>query len=307
MTTEPAIRIGSLNQFQIALYASKDKRLSACDLACLFEIVDRFLKDDGVTRPTGKTHLERETGRSNGSVKESLRRLVEWRYISVAKIGSGTRGTEYLPNFEWANRVASAIKAEVKDRAEAKKKRRSSGAENRTTSAQKLVGRNYAPLRDLVGQPTAPLDGLVGQNSAPQTYVTPTGGDYVGNKSAPEPGASALRQAPVRADFDIAEFTIDYVSVDKSEEDGSDFIYISMATDNGEFEQDDCIFTQSDDQKKQEEGQQQLASLMRAVGMDEIKDANDLLGRKLMARICSAPGCEPLRYVYADDTERNAA
>ncbi len=300
MNTESSNRIGSLNQFQIALYASKDKRLSACDLACLFEIVDRFLKDQGITRPTGKAHLERETGRSNGSVKESLRRLVEWQYISVAKLGSGTRGTEYLPNFEWAHRVASAIRSEVKDRAEAKKKRRRSGAENRPTSSPKLVGQNSAPLRELVGQPTAPLDGLDGQNSAPQTYVTPTRGDYVGNKSAPEPCASALRQAPVRADYDIAEFTIDYVSVDKSEEDGSDFIYVSMVTDDGEFEQDECIFTQSDDQKKQDEGQQQLASLMRAIGMNEIRVAEDLLGRRVKAFI--TPRCEPLRYVYADGT-----
>src|SRR5262245_8778496 len=100
--------IGPVDQFNLCLYASKDARLSACDLAVLFELVDRFTKKDygpykaGTTRPTGKAHLERETGRTDGAVKASLARLQEYGYIRVAVEKQGTRGREYSINFDWS-------------------------------------------------------------------------------------------------------------------------------------------------------------------------------------------------------------
>lgn len=293
-------KIGSLDQFQIALYASKDKRLSACDLACLFEIVDRFLKDKGITRPTGKAHLERETGRSNGSIKESIRRLIEWEYIRVARTGVGTRGNEYLPNFEWAHRIAATIKVEIRERATAKRKRRSR-AENRPTSTKKLVGQNSAPLRNLVGRPTAPLEQLVGRNPAPQTYVIPTGDDYVGiSAPASAPGLSA---APVGADFEvdktIVELTVTAAEVDQDDE--GTFIYIVM-TDALGGERDDSFTVESQSQRAQDAGQAQLAEFLRALGANMPGNVCELVGKQV--HVIGRHGAP--KYVPADTWGRHA-
>lgn len=82
--------IGPLDQFKLGLYASQDTNLTACDMACLMEILERFIKKDfdphkaGVTFPVGHTHLVRETGRAVAAVKASLARLRGYGYIKVA-------------------------------------------------------------------------------------------------------------------------------------------------------------------------------------------------------------------------------
>lgn len=198
--------IGPLEQFQFILYASKDTGLSAGDLAVLSEITDRYIKRDigkkhkaGVTFPTGHTHLVRETGLAIATVKASLARLRGAGYISVAVEGIGTRGSEYVPNFNWSRTVAAAIKKEVDARGTAKgKRRRASGVLHHTTNTTSLVVCSTTPLRDIVGCYTNLLSNVVGCSTTPQTYVYPKG-TYIGGATTAVDGVMPPRDgAPLK-------------------------------------------------------------------------------------------------------------
>lgn len=265
--------IGPLDQFKFAFYASKDTRLSACDLACLMEITDRFIKKDfgqhkaGVTFPTGHTHLVRETGYAITAVKASLSRLISFGYISVAVEGKGTRGSEYVPNFNWSRTVLIAVDQETKARAAAKKKRHrsASGSVERPTSTSTPVGRSSDPLRDIVGRHTDLLTCVVGQSAVPQTYMGPKC-PYMGGDTAPpdcfgQPVGGAPEERKIKTAFPESE-------------DGEK--WISLTFEDGGC---DTIATESNDQHIQDDGQRELQRLCASAGLDEVNDTSELIGR----------------------------
>lgn len=268
-----ASTIGPLDQFKFAFYASKDTRLSACDLACLMEIADRYIKSDfgrhkaGVTFPTGHTHLVRETGYAITAVKASLSRLISFGYISVAVEGKGTRGSEYVPNFNWSRAVFVAVDLETKARAAAKKKRHrsASGSVERPTSVSVLVGRSTDPLRDIVGRHADLLTCVVGQSTGPQTYVGPKG-TYIGGDATPpdclgQPVGGAPEERKIKAAF-------------LESEDGEKWLSLTFEEGGG-----DSITLESADFDTQDDGQRELQQLQLSAGLSEIDDAEQLIGR----------------------------
>lgn len=261
-------KIGSLDQFQFVLYASKDKRLNACDLAVLFEITDRFLKKDGITYPTGSTHLARETGRNVKTVKASRAKLLKFHYLQVGEPFQGSTGTAYLPNFKWSSKVADAIKTEVAARAAKRKSRKSSGGLPTPTKAPNLVGGISPPLDGLVGGISPPLRDLVGVPRPPETYVGPTS-PYVGGVHTPVHGLSPVPGAPPRL-WKIIDSSVEHDA-------GEMWMHLRLEDDSGASDEA-SICLESSDASRQAAGQKTLARLTNDLdgGIDGSEDLHGM-------------------------------
>jgi hypothetical protein len=287
----PTKDVGSLDQFQLALYASKgaEPPLNGTDLTVLLELIDRFKKKDGVTFPSSAGHLARETGRPIRSVQESIRRLQEMHLAEIVDQGTGTRGNTYTFNFEWVREVAAEIKSEIESRSAARKKRKNknpaSNADNRVAGSETLPTRKSAPLRDIVTRKFAYLTGVATWESAPQTYGVPTG-TYVGGADAPPFGYATSGIRPLKKDgkpdftvYPDVERWVTITSVDSEdlEDDNAKCLTFNYTTDCG-VQSDIFIVTNSDDECEQADGQKVLGSLLDAVGLSDIETAEELVG-----------------------------
>ncbi|MGO4836332.1 hypothetical protein AB4144_29225, partial [Rhizobiaceae sp. 2RAB30] len=254
--------IGSLDQFQLALYASKGSEppLNGTDLAVLLELIDRFKKKEGVTYPSSAGHLARETGRPIRSVQASLQRLQDIKLAIVVEHGAGTKGNTYTFNFAWVREVAAEIHAEKEARAAAKKRRRKpTYAENRVGSTDDLATRKSAPLRDIVTRKFAQLSIVPTRKSAPQTYVGPTS-PYVGGAGTPTLGLTPTSGAAPREAMIVGS------SIDTDTR-GDKLLSLVVSTDSGMEEISICV--ESGNQRRQDDGQAEFKRLCRALGLDE--------------------------------------
>jgi hypothetical protein len=278
------LKVGPVDQFQIVLYASKNTKLSACDLAVLAEITDRYLKLKGVTYPTGLTHLVRETGRQVFAVRESVRSLLDQKYIAIETEGKGTRGTEYTLNVEWVREVAARIKQVKMDRSIAKKakKKSASGVPQHTSKSKTLVVCSTIPLRDLVGCPSIPLSNLVVCPTLPQTYWgTNSTPSTVAKNSHSGLGASAV-SAPLREEYIYAEIT--HAELDTEEEDRP-YIYIELTADGTGEEIGDSFIVFSANDDEWEDGRRRLKLLSDAMQVEiDVKDPRHLIGEWVVAK-----------------------
>ncbi len=253
--------IGPVQQFQLLLYASKDTELTACDLAVLAEMTDRYLKADGVTRPTSAGHLAKETGRTIRPVQESLTRLAERGYITLAEQGSGTRGNTYRLPFEWVRATWDAIYAVIKEMADAKKRRRrkrgrASYAVGSVATPPKLATLRTAYLRSLVTLPTAYLDTLATLSTAPQSYSEP---ERLLNIDA-VPAGGLTPPPPVIS----KKITAASVEVD----DGETILIVEF----DDASLPDVISLESDSASEQEAGQERLNRMLTSTGLGGIDD-----------------------------------
>jgi hypothetical protein len=89
-----------LTQWKLVRAASRDRRLSRGDLAVLFTVVDNYYRQHGNSR-AAHSYLAVATGLSRRAVISSTKRLRALGYLGVVRIGTGTRPTEYAPN--WLN------------------------------------------------------------------------------------------------------------------------------------------------------------------------------------------------------------
>lgn len=92
---------GAADQFLLLRAAAFDRRTSKGDVAVLAEIIQRHMKKHSNARAS-YTHLTNMTGLSRRAAINSGKRLVELGYVEVARLGSGTRPTEYVPNWNFA-------------------------------------------------------------------------------------------------------------------------------------------------------------------------------------------------------------
>lgn len=293
----PIKDVGSLDQFQLALYASKgaEPPLNGTDITVLLELIDRFKKKDGVTFPSSAGHLARETGRPIRSVQESLRRLQDMHLAQIVDQGTGTRGNTYTFNFEWVREVAAEIRSEIESRAVARKKRKkknpASNADNRVASNENLPTRKSAPLRDIVTRKFACLTGVPTRKSAPQTYGEPTG-SYDRCAGTPPFGYATSGAAPLRKEDGALDFRVfpdverwvtitgaDVDVLDDEEDDHATVLTVRFVTDCG-IQSDIFLTTNSDNEQEQADGQKVLASVLSAVGLSNIETADELVGRR---------------------------
>jgi hypothetical protein len=79
--------------------ASRDRRLSRGGIAVLFGVVDRYYHRHGNSR-AAHSYLAAGTGLTRRAVISSIKRLRALGYLEVDRIGSGTRPTEYVPNWQ---------------------------------------------------------------------------------------------------------------------------------------------------------------------------------------------------------------
>src|SRR5581483_471362 len=87
-----------LAQWKLVEAAVRDRRLSRGDIAVLFRVVDNYYHLYGNSR-AAHAYLAAGTGLSRRAVISSTKRLRAFGYLEVARIGSGTRPTEYVPNW----------------------------------------------------------------------------------------------------------------------------------------------------------------------------------------------------------------
>jgi hypothetical protein len=88
-----------LAQWKLVEAAVRDRRLSRGDIAVLFRVVDRYYQRYGNSR-AAHSYLAAGTGLSRRAVISSTKRLRALGYLEVARVGSGTRPTEYVPNWQ---------------------------------------------------------------------------------------------------------------------------------------------------------------------------------------------------------------
>lgn len=255
--------IGPVQQFQFLLYASKDTRLSACDMAVLAELTNRYVKKDfgrykaGVTLPSGYTHLTRETGYARTTIMESLARLRYYGYIAVADEGAGTRGSTYLINFNWSCTVAEAVAKEIDARKTAKKKRRrASVPENQHTKAETPVCRPSVPLRELVLRHADTLTNLVLRKTGTETYMKPKG-FHIGDADA----AGGLKPPPPVISKKITAASVEV-------DDGETILIVEF----DDASLPDVISLESDSASEQEAGQERLNRMLTSTGLGGIDD-----------------------------------
>ncbi|MCK1445873.1 hypothetical protein IVB34_22115 [Bradyrhizobium sp. 2] len=261
--------IGPVQQFQLLLYATKDTELTACDVAVLAELTDRYLKDGpraGFTRATSAAHLARETGRTERPVQKSLIRLAERGYVTIAEQGQGQRGNVYTLPFEWVRATAAAIYAVIKQMADAKKrrkrKRRRSYAAESVASTDTVATLHATYLRGLVTLPTAYLDTVATLPTAPQSYGLPTEGPIGADMSA-----GTYRVPP-------PVVTKKIVSASVENEDGESWLSLEFGGGGG-----DSIVVESNDAEMQAQGQRELEQLVASAGLRDLDDAAQLVGR----------------------------
>ncbi|WP_431014495.1 hypothetical protein [Bradyrhizobium pachyrhizi] len=279
--------IGSLQQFQLLLYATKDTELTACDLAVLAEITDRYLKDGprgGTTRATSAAHLAKETGRELRSVERSLVRLQERCYIMVAETGKGRAGNTYLLPFEWVRKVAADIYVYIKQFADAKKQRRKARRSARADAGAIAHTAPVVPARESVLRVFRSTDRDDGT-----TWLVPTrlsGLDTVVPTETPDQSYGLPTARPVGADMSAVTYGVPPPVVTKKiqsasveAEDGEQWLTLTFEERGG-----DIITLESADAREQEDGQRELEQLAYSAGLSEISDAAELIGRTVYVR-----------------------
>jgi hypothetical protein len=81
--------------------------LSRGDIAVLFGVVDNYYQRHGNSR-AAHSYLAAGAGLSRRAVITSVKRLRALGYLEVARIGSGTRPTEYVPNWWMLGNLTTA-------------------------------------------------------------------------------------------------------------------------------------------------------------------------------------------------------
>jgi len=265
-----AKKIGSVDQLKFMLYASKDKRLNACDLAVLLEITDRFKKVDDVTYRTGTAHLARETGRGIDAVKASRKKLMRHHYIRVAETHQGNLGASYYPNFEWSQRAAERVSAEIALRAVKRNSRKSGklcGGLPTPTNTPTPAGVISPPQNETVGVTSPPLRELVGVPQPPHTYGEPTG-SYVGGTNPPALGLEPTRE----------ESPVEWKIIDSSVDSEAGHTWLNLKLENSSGDSDEAaICLESNDPTRQADGQKALARLSSSLDQG-IQGSEDLHG-----------------------------
>lgn len=75
----------------------RDKRTSGRHAKAAWVIIDRFVRSKGNGRASLR-YIERATGLGRPAVARACRELMEWGYVD-RRVGSGTRPSEYAPNW----------------------------------------------------------------------------------------------------------------------------------------------------------------------------------------------------------------
>lgn len=101
-----------LDQWNLMRVAVRDKRLSRGDFAVLIETANNYYRRYGNSRASF-TFLAAATGLSRRTVINCLQRLRNCGYLELTRVGSGTRPSEYVPNWSAGYRFRPSSGDEV--------------------------------------------------------------------------------------------------------------------------------------------------------------------------------------------------
>lgn len=94
-------------QWRLLALVMRSDWATGLDKSVAYEIIDNYRKDFGNSR-TSLSYLQQATGAKRSNITASLRRICAGGHISVARIGIGTRPTEYNLNFDLVAEKASS-------------------------------------------------------------------------------------------------------------------------------------------------------------------------------------------------------
>jgi hypothetical protein len=155
-----------LDQWKLLRAASRDRRLSRGDIAVLFGVVDNYYQRHGNAR-AAHSYLAAGTSLSRRTVITSVQRLRALGYLEVARIGVGTRPTEYVPNWRM-HRDFTSISGEPQITSEMVSTSPQAAPEvNATSPKPAYVAGLQAGLRKQGPAPPPPLGGPAEPPAAP--------------------------------------------------------------------------------------------------------------------------------------------
>lgn len=101
--TEP---VSLLSQYKLLRAVIDAPWATRLDMRITSHVIDRYRKDRGNSR-VSIGYLEVATSATPTNIVESLRRIADNGVISVARIGAGTRPTEYDLDFDFSSKISS--------------------------------------------------------------------------------------------------------------------------------------------------------------------------------------------------------
>lgn len=99
---------GLLAQYNVLCAVIDSKWATSLDHRVARHVIDRYYPSRGNGRASLR-YLEQATGSRRNKIVPSLRRLVDQGVFTVARVGAGTRPTEYTINFEFGKAASGAL------------------------------------------------------------------------------------------------------------------------------------------------------------------------------------------------------
>ena len=248
---------GPVDRIELLGAIIDDERVRLIHIKTARHLLKRYYQKHGNARAS-VSFLQQATGLTRGSVASATEDLVAWGYFTRV-MGSGKRPSEYHPNFSVLQSQDTTSVLPPQD-------------ETKSSVLQ--------PQDEIVLQSQDAKSASVLQPQE-QTHllVSATARDKV-NTSAAGTG-SGLSAAPARASTDRV-MTIVSSYIEHDEDDGSDWLQMELEADDGTRELYAVCVESDEDQAMQERGIKKLERLATALGIDQINEAGDVVGKTLL-------------------------
>ncbi len=253
---------GLLAKHMLLLMVIRTDWATKLDHKVMAELIERYVSRHGNARASLR-YLEKATNATRANVVASLRRLADNRAIELVREGQGTRPSEYRPNFSFSSGIAGDTS--------------SSGIAHDTTMESSGIA-GSTPSGS-VGDTSNRSSGIAG-NTESLLLVPVTTRDKVRDTSAAGTG-SGLSAAPARASEDRV-MTIVSSHIEHDEDEGSDWLQMELEADDGAKEQYAVCVQSDEDQAMQDRGMKKLERLASALGIDQINEPGDVVGKTLL-------------------------
>ncbi|KQY53128.1 hypothetical protein ASD46_01375 [Rhizobium sp. Root491] len=248
---------GPVDRLELLGAIIDDERVRLIHIKTARHILKRYYQKHGNARAS-VSFLQQATGLTRGSVANATEDLVAWGYFTRV-MGSGKRPTEYHPNFSVLQSPDATSVLPSQDE----------------TKSSVLQPQDEIVLRSQDAKSVSVLQ----PQEQTHLLVSATARDKV-NISAAGTG-SGLAAAPARASEDRV-MTIVSSHIEHDEDEGSDWLQMELQADDGAREQYAVCVQSDEDQAMQERGMKRLERLATALGIDQINEPDDVVGKTLL-------------------------
>ncbi len=248
---------GPVDRIELLGAIIDDGRVRLIHVKTARHILKRYYQKHGNARAS-VSFLQQATGLTRGSVASATEDLVAWGYFTRV-MGSGKRPSEYHPNFSVLQSPDATSVLPSQDE----------------TKSSVLQPQDEIVLRSQDAKSVSVLQ----PQEQTHLLVSATARDEV-NTSAAGTG-SGLSAAPARAS-DHRVMTIVSSHIEHDGDEGSDWLQMELQADDGALEQYAVCVQSDEDQAMQERGMKKLERLASALGIGQINEPGDVVGKTLV-------------------------